>query len=614
MRILMDLEANGLKPDKIWCAVAQDLDTDIVYEFDRVWEDPRPLIQFMTTVSQWVGHYILGYDIVVLRGLLGIKIDPSICVDTLVVSRLTNFARPGGHGLGSIGAAYGLAKPDIDQWDEYDPKMLHRCREDVRINRAFYEDNRKYIESEVWKLPLKIEHSTADFCRRLHENGFPFDIKAATELAEKWNTEKGALEAQFQENFPPKEKIVRTIIPVLTKSGKFHSKDFRWYDGDPNTDPRFSVGRPFDITSMVPFDPASKQQVLDRILEYGWKPTEKTDGHKDYLRRPRREQLPERLEHFKKYGWKLSEANLQTVSSSCPPAVKGLVRWLELTGKLSQLNQWIRLYNVDTKCIHGDFMSIGAWSGRCAHSNPNMANASSDHEVRALWVAKPETVLVGTDASGIQLRVLAHYMDDDRFTVAVQGDPHTLNAQALGQVAMRWEGNPDPKKAPRQVAKKYIYSWLLGAQATKLAEDMECTTKEASQAMQNFLEFYPGLKTLKEKQIPADAQRRYFQGLDGRYVRQSEERLMLAGYLQNGESVVMKLARMLWEHELNEAGIWFVPVNFVHDEFVTLAKPKDAEAVGLAQKNAIIRAGQILKLKCPLDGTPKVGLSWDQVH
>lgn len=561
-----------------------------------------------------MGHYFLGYDYPVLQRLVGVEIDPSQIIDTLVVSRLINFARPGGHGLESIGEHYGITKPEIEQWDEYDPKMLHRCREDVRINRAFYDDHLKYISSPKWALALKIEHSTADYCRRLHENGFPFDIDTATALSVRWTEERSSLEAQFQNDFPPIEVVYKTIIPVLTKQGKLHSKDFRWYDGDPNLDARFIPGVPYNLTRLVPFDPASKQQVIDRILGYGWKPTEKTEGHKDFVRQRIRDRDPERGARFAKYGWKLSETNLKTVDPGAPQSIQGLVRWLELTGKLAQLNGWIKLYNNDTQSIHGEFMSIGAWSGRVAHSKPNMANASSEHDIRELWTATHDTVLVGTDAAGIQLRVLAHYMDDPRFTEAVQGDPHTLNAQALGEVALRWEGNPDPTKAPRQVAKKFIYSWLLGAQATKLAEDMECTTKQAAEAMQNFLEFYPGLKTLKGQMIPADARRGYFEGLDGRFVRQSEERLMLAGYLQNGESVVMKLARMLWEKELRDAGIWFKPVNFVHDEFETLARPDDAERIGRVQVESIRRAGTILRVRCPLDGGTKIGKNWSETH
>ena len=66
-----------------------------------------------------------------------------------------------------------------------------------------------------------------------------------------------------------------------------------------------------------------------------------------------------------------------------------------------------------------------------------------------------------------------------------------------------------------------------------------------------------------------DASRGYFDGLDGRKVQCNSEHLMLAGYLQNGEAVVMKHANVLWQKELKGLGIKYNQVDFVHDEWQT---------------------------------------------
>lgn len=614
MKVICDIEANGLRPDKIWCIVAQDIETNEIYRFDRVYRDPRPFQEFARSVQQWIGHNFQGYDIRWLNLLaLGSQpIRPDQVIDTLVVSRLVNFGRPGGHGLESWGAEFGIVKPEQEQWDEYDPKMLYRCEQDVRINRQLYDRFQKYIESLKWQLALKIEHSTADFCRRLEENGFPFDLKAAEELRDTWEKELQEITDGLQKDFPPRYEVIREITPVLTKAGKLHSKDFRWYEGDPNG--IFSVGGSFSLVRRVDFDPASKQKVIDRLWEHGWKPYNKTEGHKDYLRRPKRERDPERLSHFQRYGYKLDKQNLDTLPKVAPQSAHSLVRWLELTGLLNQLKGWIELYAVDTGRIHGRFHSIGAWSGRCSHSNPNMANASTYSEIRKLWTSTADTVLVGCDAAGIQLRILAHYMDDERFTNALVAgkkedgtDPHTLNANALGQVCLRHSD-------PRDRAKTFIYAWLLGAANGKIGEILECSAKEAGEAVDSFIRSYPGLKRLKDVTIPSDAKRGYFEGLDGRFVRQTEERLVISGYLQNGEAVVMKLARMLWEDEVRKKGIWCQPVNFVHDEFCVLTKQENAEFLGQSIAGAIERAGVILKTKCPMAGEYKIGQTWYDVH
>jgi len=615
MKVILDIEANGLRPDKIWCIVAQDIETNEFYRFDKVWLDPREFQNFAGKVKQWVGHNFLGYDRIWLNSLLlsASPILPENCIDTLVVSRLINFARPGGHGLESWGVEFGIVKPSQEQWDEYDPKMLYRCEQDVRINRQLYDRFQKYIDSSKWQLALKIEHSTADFCRRLEENGFPFDLKAAEELRDTWSTELQEITDRLQHDFPPRYEAIREITPVLTKAGKLHSKDFRWYEGDPNGG-CFSCGGTFSLVRRVDFDPASKQKVIDRLWEHGWKPYNKTEGHKDYLRKPKRERDPDRLSHFQRYGYKLDKQNLDTLPEVAPASAKGLVRWLELTGLLNQLKGWIELYDAKTSRIHGRFHSIGAWSHRCSHSNPNMANASTEPSVRKLWVSEPGSVLVGCDAAGIQLRILAHYMDDERFTNALVAgkkedgtDPHTLNANALGEVCLRHTD-------PRDRAKTFIYAWLLGAANGKIGEILECSPGQAGEAVDRFIASYPGLDRLKRYVIPDAARRGYFEGLDGRYVRQDQERLIISGFLQNGEAIVMKLSRMLWEDEIRKKGIWYQPVNFVHDEWQTLIHKDNAEYLGEVQARSIERAGIILKTRCPLAGEARIGRTWFDTH
>jgi DNA polymerase-1 len=214
--------------------------------------------------------------------------------------------------------------------------------------------------------------------------------------------------------------------------------------------------------------------------------------------------------------------------------------------------------------------------------------------------------LVGVDAEGIQLRVLAHYMNDESFTFAVTSgnkddgtDPHTLNKIAFG----------DPCRA-RADAKTFIYAWLLGAGVGKVAQILGCSGRDAKIAVEDFVAFYPGLKDLKEGLIPSDAGRGYFEGFDGRLVRivgedqSSKEHFCLAGYLQNGEVVTMKRAKQIWYPRLVSEGIPFKLVNFVHDEWQTEVPDRaTAEYVATVQKESIRLAGEQLNLRCPMSGS-----------
>lgn len=338
----------------------------------------------------------------------------------------------------------------------------------------------------------------------------------------------------------------------------------------------------------------------------------------------------EREEHFKRYGWKCNETNLNTLPSSAPQGAKDLAKWLTLEGRRSSLEEWLGLVQEDGK-IHGKFWHIGAWTERMSHSSPNQANiaapfpeerkpatpveeikAKYDREMRALWREEEGWWQVGTDADAIQLRILTHYMKSTKWKDAILHgnkklgtDVHSMNMNALGSVCK-----------DRDTAKTFIYAWLLGASIPKIAEIFTSSIPQAKLANDNFLSAFPELKRLKSHKIPFDASRGFFEGLDGRIVPCTSEHLMLAGYLQNGEAVIMKHANVLWQKELKSSGITFRQLDFVHDEWQTGVRGtrEEAEEVGRVQREAIRAVGDDLGLFCPLEGSTKIGRNWAETH
>ena len=257
---------------------------------------------------------------------------------------------------------------------------------------------------------------------------------------------------------------------------------------------------------------------------------------------------------FAKYGWKVSEDNLNTLPETAPAGGKRLAEWLTLDGRRSSLVEWLGHVKDDHR-IHGSFAHIGAWTGRMSHRNPNQANipaefhgepktaveevkAKYDGQFRALWCVPEGSWLVGTDAEGIQLRVLAHLMRSEEYVHAIvsgkkedETDIHNLNRKALGM-----------SHITRDMAKTFIYAFLLGAGNAKIAQILKVNQKEAGQAVDNFMESIEGLAKLKKKRIPEIASRGWFKGLDGRKVKVPSQHKTLAGMLQNGESTIMKHA------------------------------------------------------------------------
>ncbi len=619
MKVVIDIETERLDdPQTIWMIVCKELDTGEVHVFRKPQENPTAFLDFANNVSVWIGHNIIGFDLPVVGRLLNYTYRPTHIVDTLVVSRLLNFNLEGGHSLDSWGQRLGSHKIKFVDFGRYSKEMEEYCIQDVELTYRLYKHLEPWITSDTWKKALRLEHNMAFICREMTTNGFSFDIELAKTTYKELTLKVDTLSNTLQEAFPPRSSLIREITPRATKHGTIHKQDFRWVeDGNLSA---YAVGSPFSLIEFEPFNPKSPKQVVERLNEAGWSPYEKTKGHIQ----AERDRDEKKLKHYRIYGWKVSEANLATLSKSAPPAAHNLASYLVLSNRLSVITEWLNAYNNHTQRIHGSFMPIGAWTGRMSHSNPNVANIPSGDSpyastMRSMWKAAPGTHLVGVDADGIQLRVLAHYMNDSLFTEAlINGDKsngtdaHSLNKQYLGEVCK-----------DRDTAKTFIYAWVLGAAAPKIAEILGCSVREAKYATDNFVSMYPGLDKLKREQIPRDAHRGYFQGLDGRYVVCDSEHLMLAGYLQNGESVIMKTANVIWRNTLSNEGIRFKQVNFVHDEWQTEVDGDYETALFVAntQADAIKQAGELLNLRCPMAGSVMnshkkiaIGSNWSETH
>ena len=631
MFVVVDIETEGLRDcQKIWVAVLKDIDTNKTQVFRNLHEDPSEFLKAAKDVSVWIGHNVIHFDLPVLCRLTGLVVDPQCVVDTLVVSRLLNAGIEGGHSLDAWGQRLGCLKSHFNDWTGWSQQMEDYCVQDVEVTHKLYNRFKNYIHSDQWKAALRLEHDIAFICRDMHENGFAFDIDTARKLHEEIDAKVVALDEDLVSAFPPRSSLVREVTPRGTKHGTISRVDFRWLDS-PDLTP-FSVGVPFSLVEFTPFNPGSPKQIVERLNEAGWKPFEKTKGHIKAERelkwcrdKERRKELEERLQEYAVYGWSISEANLLTLPETAPEAARKLVQRLLLASRRSTLETWITAFNDQTRRIHGEFKHIGAWTQRMSHSNPNMANVPSGetpyaNQMRSLWTVPPRRLLVGVDADGIQLRILAHYMNDPVFTEAlVRGDKangtdaHSLNREALGRNICQ----------SRDDAKTFIYAFLLGAGVDKVAQILGCSREEAKVAVENFIEAYPGLFDLKTKQVPRDAERGYFIGLDGRLVLCDSEHLMLAGYLQAGESVVMKRANVLWRNRLQQEKVPFWQVNYVHDEWQTetVDDMDTAKYIAEVQADSIRVVGEQLKLNCPLAGSIinshgelAIGLSWSQTH
>ena len=639
--LYIDIETERLHdPKHVWIVVTRDVETNEVNSFYNI--DSNSFQRAALQEQLWrynavVGHNIAKFDLPVLSRF-GLDVAHMKVVDTLVVSYLTNYNRKPGHSLADWGVKLGFPKIEFSDFKlGLTPEMEEYCIQDTLVGVKVFEALKKFFYSDKWELAIKIETHAASLTQRMQENGFLFSATKAISVLKEARKKQEALLKEFRELFPPERVFEREIEVKITKSGVISKVPFKKL-GDPeyyfeqngrevkaldDIDPHAGPVMKFFLKK---FNPRSHKMVIDKLWEAGWKPTEQTKTHLEFLRdtsrRPLTPEEQEKKRELERYGWKINETNLATLPPSAPKEYQKLAEYLTVASRVSTIESWLKVWCFTDGRIHGNFLPIGCWTHRMAHQNPNMANipgivdrtgskALYGAEMREMWTVPEGHLLVGTDAGGIQMRIFCHYTKDEELKYNIlHGDVHTMHAERLGGV-------------PRPKAKTFIYAWLLGAGDRKVAEILEVPFNEGKERSEKFLASYPTLKKLKEVDIPKFADNGYFRALDGRYIICRSEHKMLAGMLQSGEAIVMKLASIIWEKDLEELGITsYMLVNFVHDEWQTevwaqsdsMREWKVAEIVGWVQAEAIRKAGEILGLFIPLAGAYDIGRNWKETH
>ena len=582
--LVFDIEADGLDPTKIFCIVAQDVDTMDVFTFDNTQlEEGYGLLR---AADKLIGHNIIGYDLPAIKDITGLDLSNKKIVDTLVLSRLFKPTREGGHGLESWGYRLKFNKGEYganqDAWDAYCPEMLEYCKRDVELNTKVYQQLR--VESRGFTpTAVKLEHSVAKIIDEQRRNGFELDMRKAMLLVAMFQEKLDATEAEVHETFKPKV-IVDILKPKYTKSGKL-AKVSEGPDGKGVrlTDEEYAImlqtNRPLNRETHIEFNLGSRKQIGEYLVEAGWTP-----------------------KNFTPTGQPIVDEGTLSKVKNIPEAAL-IAKYLMLQKRLAQVNSWIKAVEPDNR-VRGYVNPNGAVTGRMTHSHPNMAQIPSSNspygkECRSCWTVKSGNKLVGIDASGLELRMLAHYMNDKEYTNEIlNGDIHSANQRLAGLES-------------RNQAKTFIYAFLYGAGNAKIGSVVKAGQSRGKQLREQFLSSLPSLKSLIQR-VQRDSKKGFLKGLDGRKVSVRSEHAALNTLLQSAGAIVMKEALVVLEKKIRHLDARFVAN--VHDEWQIECSEQDAEAVGQAGIDAIVEAGKNLNLNCPLDGDYNIGDGWHETH
>lgn len=570
MKLIFDIEADNLLDDvaQVWCIVARDVDTDEVYTFDPICIEEG--LNLLNSAELLIGHNIIDYDLRVLRKLHGFKLlEGQQTLDTLVYSRTIwpdikeldfklvskiNFPQKlvGSHSLKAWGYRLGELKGDFgsdnQDFGTYTTEMLQYCVQDTKVTSELYQ---KILAKNFSQDALDLETELHTLLIGQQEYGFPFDAATAQKLYAELAQRRQDIEQELQDTFEP------TIVELKTK------------------------------TKTIPFNPASRQQIADRLMKRGWKP-----------------------EAFTNTGEPKVDENI--LANIDMPEAQLLNEYLLLNKRIGQIatgkQAWLKMEKEGR--LHGRVNHMGAVTSRCTHSNPNMAQVPSvgapfGEECRSLFHAPSGYSLLGADASGLELRCLAHYMaayDDGSYShEVVSGDVHTTNQEAAGLPT-------------RSNAKTFIYGFLYGAGDEKIGKIIGKGAKEGKRIKNKFLKQLPALKYLKDAVSSAADERGWIKGLDGRIIPIRHSHAALNTLLQSAGAIICKTWYVYIARAIKEANLDAQIVAFIHDEVQLVVKEGQEDETGRLIQQCMRDVQQHFNFRCQLDSEYKYGRNWADTH
>ncbi len=561
-----------------------------------------------------VGHNVIKFDIPALKKLYGFSPPLVKVVDTLVMSRCIfsdlrneDFGRNnfdpklvGSHSLKAWGHRMGKATKltygeEDGAFDHYNEEMKKYCERDCIVTQLLYD---YLLKQEPSNQMIAIEHWFAFIISQQERNGFAFNVKKAEELEVKLMGERAEVADELESICEP------TKVEMKTASGWRLELDGEVFEAETKGELRNKLREAGKVLKRVedavrldnkvkyiPFNPGSRPQIAKQLKKLGYELPKEPDATTP----------------------KIDEATLLKIDH---PIGEKLLKYLLVQKRLGALsegnNGWLKLQKNGR--IYGSVNTNGAVTGRCTHSNPNVAQVPScsapyGEECRELFGAGEGYKLVGCDASGLDLRMLAHYLaiyDGGQYArYLLEDDIHTVNQKAAGLET-------------RDQAKTFIYALLYGAGPELMGEIVGGGLKEGILLKRKFMSNMPALRKLKEAIDKKVQNGGTLMGLDGRLLRIRSSHAALNMLLQSAGAVCMKVALIQLYHALGKSkwqhGREYAFVANIHDEFQAEVIPQHAEDFGKLAVKAIRVAGKELKLNVQLDGEYKVGTTWAETH
>ena len=410
---------------------------------------------------------------------------------------------------------------------------------------------------------VQLEHQVAHILQKQEEHGWYFDERAAYELE---STLRGELE-EATEVLRRKFGFVAGTVFTPKRNNRTQG---------------YVQGCPF--TKLKQLNPTSRDHIAWILQTHeNWKPTQRTATGKPVV----------------------DETVLKDIGSETALL---FLKCLDITKKLGMISEGVNAWQkLSTTCnrIH-HHCGVATSTFRCAHRKPNLAQVPSDERFRKLFRATPTYQMVSADLSGIELRMLAHYLsryDNGRYQrILTTGDIHQTNADRIG--------------ITRRQVKTVTYAFLYGAGNTKLGYSYDKLLSEKAAAVKGaeirkaYIAAIPGLADLLLACEKA-SKRGYANAIDGRRISVDKGHKFLNYLLQGSAATIAKRWMVIVNECLPPDGH---QLSFVHDELNYECYPRFAEEFARWLETAAKMAGEHYNLRCPIAAEAKIGYTWADVH
>lgn len=604
----IDIEGDLIPSTKVWCMAAVNITTGKEVDFQSYEEIKQWIADRKEEGCKFIGHNIIGYDGPTLNRVVGTKLTMSDMIDTMVLSMLFSPSITGGHGLGDWGIRLKFPKGEFNDFSKFTPEMLTYCKRDAQLCRKIYITLASKMSALGFSdVGCDIEHRAWHLIKKQKENGFAFNYNGAAQLYATVRNYENEIKSDIYRYWPPALQIVATYKAAKKKDGSYTKRFLEHREQFVRLEELNEGG--YVAWDYVEFNIGSPDQRRDKLLELGWKPEEFTKPSKNFpkgqAQLTRKGKLVPSLERF--------------VEDSGKEEVRLIARWIDVNARGNMINTWMEAYNDKSKCIHGTLWLANTL--RYKHSAPNTANIPAvrtdkeghplkgrdgvyTYDARDLWtVRSANRSLVGVDAKGIQLRILAHYLNNEAFTEAILSeDPHEANRKNFGLPT-------------RSLAKTITYAVLMGAGDGRISSEAKVTLREAKDVKALFFSQVPELARLIDR-LKSELKRTGRITLcSGSKIMVSSDHMVIPYLLQGDESQIMKKAAILTDIDIRRRKLDVLKVGDIHDEWQNdVFTPHVEEFSKIVLPAAFKQSGEFFKYNLPIDCDAKVGKTWAETH